>query len=343
MGTSLRILLGVSLTCALLWVGRLVFIPLVLAGFLAITLAPVVDLLERHHLPRWVGAFFALITFFLALGVVASLLSTRSVELVQQLPQYSHELRGMMQKVKKPAAKVQEVQQETEKALTPGPPPERTVKVAQPIPWSQVLKQLGAFGEVLLAASFVPFLAYFWLSWQRPLREHTARLFPRERHHDVEVALALVGKMVRRFLLGNLILGLAMSALNVPLFWGLGIPNFLVVALVAGFLNLIPYLGVVVSPLLPLAAGVGHVHAVGALVIVGSQLLFHLLTLNLAYPKVVGARLQLNPLVGTLSLLVWSVLWGPLGLLLGIPLTAAIKVVCDRSESLQPWGDWLGE
>jgi predicted PurR-regulated permease PerM len=340
MGTTLRILLGVALACALLWVGRLVFIPVAIAGFVAISLAPLVDLFERHHLPRWAGALFAVSTFFLVLVGAGRLLSARSVELAHALPHYSQEIRGLVQKVKKPAAKVQP---ETEKVLSPGPPPSQTVRVAQPIDWMQILKHLGAFGEVLLAASFVPFLAYFWLSWQRPLRAHTAGLFPRERRHDVEASLVLVGKMVRRFLLGNLILGLAMSALDVPLFWWLGIPNFVVIALVAGFLNLIPYLGVVLSPLLPLAASLGHVRAMGAVAIIVSQLILHLLALNLVYPKVVGARLQLNPLASTLALLAWSVLWGPAGLILGIPLTAAIKVVCDHSRTLQPWGDWLGE
>ena len=68
----------------------------------------------------------------------------------------------------------------------------------------------------------------------------------------------------------------------------------------------------------------------------------HLVALNVLYPKLVGGQLQLNPLAGTLALLVWSWLWGPMGLILGIPITAAIKIVCDQVASLRPYGAWLG-
>src|SRR4029453_9190747 len=88
--------------------------------------------------------------------------------------------------------------------------------------------------------------------------------------------------------------------------------------------------------------GLGHLHSSGWLIVVSTTVGLHLVAINVIYPKLVGAQLQLNPLAGTLALLVWSWLWGPMGLILGIPLTAAIKIVCDQVESLRPYGDWLG-
>ena len=69
----------------------------------------------------------------------------------------------------------------------------------------------------------------------------------------------------------------------------------------------------------------------------------HLLALNLLYPKFVGSRVHLNPLVVTIALMFWGMLWGGIGLLLAIPLTAAIKAVCDNVGSLQPYGRLLGD
>src|SRR4051794_29438019 len=86
MGSGLRILLAITLTLALLWVGRLVLIPVVLSGFLAISVAPIVDLLERHRVPRALGAFLALAAFTAALFGVGELLYARSVELAHALP-----------------------------------------------------------------------------------------------------------------------------------------------------------------------------------------------------------------------------------------------------------------
>jgi predicted PurR-regulated permease PerM len=69
----------------------------------------------------------------------------------------------------------------------------------------------------------------------------------------------------------------------------------------------------------------------------------HLVALNVFYPKFLGNRLQLNPLAVTISLLVWAWLWGAIGLLLAIPMTAAMKIIFDHIDSLKPFGAWLGE
>jgi len=69
----------------------------------------------------------------------------------------------------------------------------------------------------------------------------------------------------------------------------------------------------------------------------------HLLALNLLYPKLVGSRVHLNPLAVTVALMFWGVLWGPLGLVFGIPITAGIKAVFDNVPSLHPYGRLLGD
>jgi predicted PurR-regulated permease PerM len=70
---------------------------------------------------------------------------------------------------------------------------------------------------------------------------------------------------------------------------------------------------------------------------------FHLLALNLLYPKIVGSRVHLNPLVVTFSLMLWGFLWDAAGLVLAIPLTAAIKAICDNVRELRPYGKFLGD
>jgi len=69
----------------------------------------------------------------------------------------------------------------------------------------------------------------------------------------------------------------------------------------------------------------------------------HLFALNILYPKLLGNRLQLNPLAVTIALLLWAWLWGAVGLLLAIPITAAMKIIFDHVEALKPYGVWLGE
>jgi predicted PurR-regulated permease PerM len=67
------------------------------------------------------------------------------------------------------------------------------------------------------------------------------------------------------------------------------------------------------------------------------------LALNLLYPKVVGARVHLNPLIVTFSLMFWSFLWDAAGLLLAIPIMAGLKAVCDNVRGLRTIGRFLGD
>ena len=79
------------------------------------------------------------------------------------------------------------------------------------------------------------------------------------------------------------------------------------------------------------------------MVVVAAVLALHLVALNLLYPRILGKRLQLNPLAVTMALLVWGALWGAMGLLLAIPITAAIRIIFAHVESLKPYGARLGQ
>jgi predicted PurR-regulated permease PerM len=94
----------------------------------------------------------------------------------------------------------------------------------------------------------------------------------------------------------------------------------------------------------PFFAALPIYNRVGVYLILGSTVaFFHLLALNLLYPKLVGARVHLNPLAVTISLMFWATLWGASGLVLGIPITAGIKAVCDNVQELEPYGKLLGD
>ena len=112
----------------------------------------------------------------------------------------------------------------------------------------------------------------------------------------------------------------------------------------SGLLNLVPYLGAVLAWLPPFMVGMAHWKTIGPYVGVATMLSFlHMIGLNVLMPAIVGRRVHLNALAVTIALLFWGWLWGAIGLILAIPITATIKVVCDHVEGWEPAGRWLGE
>jgi len=207
-----------------------------------------------------------------------------------------------------------------------------------------IYDRLGTVYEFLLMASFVPFLVYFMLSW----RDHIYRSFLRffEPPDRVAAARSLEGvaEMARAFVVGNFLIGLFLAAMSWTAFAILHIPYPFLAGVLSGFLSLVPYIGMPVAAVPPvLAALAGGNHGSVILFAFLVVLVLHLTAMNVLYPKIVGARVHLNPLVVTFSLMFWGFLWSAAGLLLAIPITAGIKAVCDNVAGLRPYGRFLGD
>ena len=114
--------------------------------------------------------------------------------------------------------------------------------------------------------------------------------------------------------------------------------TWIIIAVLAG-----SAVGVPLAMVPPLFSALGINTVPVYILVMVSVALLHLLALNLLYPKIVGSRVHLNPLVVTFSLMLWGFLWDAPGLLLAIPLTAGLKAVCDNVKGLRPIGKFLGD
>jgi predicted PurR-regulated permease PerM len=327
---------GVLLT--LCYVGEFVLVVMLLSMLLAFILAPVVDLLNRARLPRALASFVAVMLLLGVLYGVTYASYNEAVTFLNDLPKYSSKIRATLSRIEQEA--------ENLRHSTGGVPAEgkNIVTVRSESSWTDLLTRgFGSVSQVLLAATFVPFLVYFMLSWQQHVRSATVMLFRMEHRHTAYVTLGLIAKMMRSFVVGNLLVGVFMSVVSSIIFALLHVPFFYFVGPISGFLSLVPYLGVVLAVVPPLAIGIGQIQGSDVIMLVLAVFALHVFSLNVLYPKFLGNKLQLNPLAVTLSLLFWGWLWGAMGLLLAIPLTGALKIVFDNVDRFRPYGAWLGE
>jgi predicted PurR-regulated permease PerM len=106
----------------------------------------------------------------------------------------------------------------------------------------------------------------------------------------------------------------------------------------------VPYLGVLLAMIPPILAGATKYDTLAPLIGIASGVAgFHIIALNVLYPKLIGARLHLNPVVVTVSLMFWGWLWGAMGLLLAIPITAAMKAIFDNVPEWRRYGRLMGD
>jgi predicted PurR-regulated permease PerM len=209
---------------------------------------------------------------------------------------------------------------------------------------SLIYGYLARYFRAMLMASFVPFLVYFMLSWRDHIRKRVLDLVQGEQRYAIGRSWEGVGESTRAFMLGNCILGMLLSIASATAFFFLKVPYWPLVGLLSGFLSLFPYLGLPMAMLPPVLAALAIPNKFTIILSIGAvTAVLHVIALNFLYPKVVGRHVHLNPLVVTIALMFWTVLWGGIGLVLAIPLTAAIKVFCDNIESLRPVAKLLGD
>lgn len=332
-------LLGIGLIVVFAYYGESVLAVLFFSILLSFALSPIVELLIRFHMPRGLAALIAVGLLLAVLYGITAASYNRAVTFVDALPRYSQKIRSILQPFRQQAEKIEKTGEVVGEAG-----PSNVIAVRQVTSWTDVLTHgVGTLTDILLAASFVPFLAYFLLTWQYHARSATVMLFPLEHRHTAFVTLGLIGKMLQSFIVGNLLIGLLISGVSVAIFGLLHVPFFYFVGFLSGFLSLVPYLGLVLAMVPPILVGLGQLDAGDLALVVLSVLGMHLFALNVLYPKLLGSRLKINPLAITLALLFWGWIWGAIGLVLAIPITGAIKIVFDHVESMKPYADWLGE
>ena len=303
---------------------------------LAFILAPVMEFFILLHLPRGLAAAVAVILLFALLAGLVYYSSNQAIIFVHDLSKYTQT---------DPARKFRRSGNRRESLGTTEPGgADQTMSPVPTLIWEDLLTRgFGSVSQALLAASFVPFLVYFMLSWQHHVRSATVMLFSLENRKTAYITLGLISAMIRSFMVGNLLIGLFLGTASTIAFAILGLPFFYFIGFISGFLSLVPYLGVVLAMAPPFFVSMGHISSGDAVVVVMTVLGLHLIALNVLYPKFLGNRLQLNPLAVTIALLVWGWLWGAMGLVLAVPITAAMKIVFDHIESLKPYGAWMGE
>jgi predicted PurR-regulated permease PerM len=376
---SLAILVtGLAAGIALLYFGRAFCITVVISVILAFLLEPFVALCMRARLPRGLAAFLVCTVALFGLYLTGLAMFTQLASLAEDLPEYTQRLNLIVDRIATEVDKFEttlyknvvprRLQGDPRSATPePQPAPASRKKRNQPAPSAappaappavpevrihqdrsplvqSVAEYVSSFYEAILMISFVPFLVYFTLSW----RDHISRTFL-AMYRDAERPRAArswtaIASMARAYVVGNVILGIIISVVSCIVFFTWHLPYWLLVGILSGFLSLIPYVGLPLAMIPAIMTALLTYDAVTPYLVICLEVgMIHLLALNLLYPAVVGARVHLNPMVVTVALMFWGTVWGAIGLVLAIPITAAVKAYLDNTESMQEYGRLMGD
>ncbi len=332
------VLLGL-LACGYLVIqAKNVLDPLMFGFLFAILLLPVSNFLEKRlRLPRSASSLLSVVLFvafiFGILYLVGSQISNLANDWPQLKAQVGQSINDLQQWISSSfhindSKQMAYVHSTTQKILAKG---------------TDVLgTTFGAVSGLMLFYAFILIFTFFILFYRRLLFRFMVWVFNDDNSTTVFDIIENIQAILRQYILGLLLEMAIVATIACTAFWIIGIKYAVLLGLIVGLFNIIPYIGIftalLLSCIITFATGtIGNTLAVG-LSVIG----IHAVDSNLLLPTVVGSKVRLNALITFLGIVFGEMIWGLSGMFLSIPTLAILKIIFDRVESLKPWGFLLG-
>jgi len=335
-------ILSAAAVIALLYFGRNLFVVLAFALFLSFALRPFVSLLERARIPR-IAAILTLL--FVLIGAIVLLVINVTAQLnlfYSDLPRYQTRIRDLLSKVMDFINTLRErmgnILPEEQRNL-------REVKISEsPFATTRaVFAQIGDLIQFLLYAATVPFLTLFMLKDREKFGRVIEGILTRNPRYGQTHVTSAISRTMTAYALGLSFVMLIMAAATTIALMVMQINYYYILGPIAGLAILLPYVGIIFSTVPAIAVAYFQYDGRKALLVLAVYSLLQFLEGNVLTPLIVGGRVRLFPLAVMVSFIFWGLLWGVPGAILAVPLTSAVKVVCENVSGWEGFARLLGE
>lgn len=361
---GLLILLVSVVVVTALYFAKTVLIPITLAVLLSFVLGPVVSLLRRWHVPKVLAVLLAVLLALLVILLLGGLIGLQIADLAGSLPRYQATIMAKISAVQSFFAQTMEglIARLSHMAELPGHHPGGgaapatpaaseasqlvTLAPAQHAPSAISLLQtfLAPVVEPVETIGIVIVFAIFFLLQKEDLRDRLIRLFGSSDLHRTTLAIDDAGRRLSRYFLAQTGINAGFGAVICVGLTFLGLPNPILWGVLAMLLRFVPYIGSLISALLPIALAAAVDPHWGLAI---STLILFLVAEGVAgqivEPMTYGSTTGLSPVAVLVVAVFWGWIWGPIGLILSTPLTLCLVVVGRHVKHLEFFDVLLGD
>ena len=334
------VVLAVIATGFTLWAAQGLILPVLLAMFFALVGNPIIRVLKRIYVPRFLSALLVITLGFAGTVLLVEQLVQPATEWIREAPRGVRSLAPKLREMVRPVHEANQAAQRLASAAAAGTGSDTRVQVVR-TETNDPLRWLMGTPKLLSSILAVVLLTFFFMVYGENLQRHALALLPTRQQQKITVdILTSIEREISRYVLTitfiNFTVGMALAGilflLDVPLaealLWGT----------MAAVLNYAPYVGPMIGIIIMLLMGfVAFDDPWESLLPAGIYLGLHTLEGQMITPIVLGRQMRLSPLVLILALMLFGWLWGIIGLLLAVPLLVCLKIVFDRIEGMEGW------
>jgi predicted PurR-regulated permease PerM len=333
-----QIILGAVAFFYILYIGQEIIIPLIYASLLAILLNPVVEYLVRFRINRIVAITLALMSMIILLAALFYFIGTQAGMFAEALPQLKSKFLLLFRDL------LEWISYTFNISANKG---EEWIGNMQTQGMSNgtavVSATLLTATEIIVQLILLPVYTFMMLFYKSHLRKFVSYMFQPDNKVVVSEVIIEVKSLVQKYLIGLILEAAMVAVMNTAALIILGVPYAIMIGIIGALLNIIPYIGGIIAIAIPMLIAFATQSPATALWVLVAYLIVQFIDNNVIVPRIVASKVKINGLLSIIVVLVGGALWGVSGMFLAIPVSAIIKVICDRVESLRPWGYLLGD
>ena len=319
--------------------GKSFLAPLIFALLFSVLLLPVANFIEKvFHFPRSLASLLSVLLLVSSLIGLFYLVGSQVSSLAEDWPQFKQQVLSSVNNLQqwismKFHIRIKQqnnyVNNATSKLLETGS--------------SIIGDALVSLSSLVLFLVFIMIDTFFLLYYRRLIVKFLVAVFKEENAVIVYDIIAQIQTRIRQYILGLLLEMVIVAAATCLALWILGVKYAILLGLLTGLFNIIPYIGIATATLLCTLVTFATAGATQILLVVCTVLGIHLIDSNVLLPVIVGSKVRVNALITVLAVIIGEAVWGIPGTFLALPVIAIVKIVFDRIESLKPWGMLFGD
>jgi predicted PurR-regulated permease PerM len=333
------ILLGLVIFFYIVYIGQAILLPLVFSAILALVLHPVAKKLEKKKCPRLLSSLICVLIALLFVGLIIYLLTTQLVSFTDALP-------ALQQKLIDYFVQLQQYLDTKFNLSTTNPLAWLNKNIENIIRNSGdfITGTLGWFTNTAVVLSLVPIYIFLWLFYRGLLVNFLIEVFTSDKNNRVNHIIFDIKEVLQKYIQGLLIECGIVGLLQGIALAVIGIDYAILFGVLGGLLNVIPYIGSIVSVLLPLLlALVTTDNFTYPIAVIVCYIVIQFIDNNFLVPYIVASNVKINAIISLVAVLFGEAISGVPGMFLAIPAVAILKIIFDSIPSLNPWGRLLGD
>lgn len=324
----------------ILYCGQDMIIPVLLAMLFAILLRPIVIFLNgKLKVPNIIAAIISVMLFVLFFVGIFYFISIQVSDMAHDWGKIKHNLTlhfNNLQEMVRDNFNLSK--REQEKII------DDATKDSMETGKQIVGTTLLSFTDIFMNLILIPIYTFLFLLYRNHFIKFLCKLFKVEHHPKLREILGQIKISVQSYILGLLIEMVVVSVLTSLGFMIIGLKYWILLGVITGILNLIPYIGITIAGVISIVAsltGSADLSIIIGVIVV--NIVVQLIDNNLLVPMIVSSKVQVNAMVSIVGIIIGGAIGGFSGMFLAIPVIAILKVIFDRIEPLEPWGYLMGD